>query len=266
MTHRGGEARREPPPVESSRLVVLPDLAQAAASAGERLARRCALAVAGRGECAIALAGGDTPRALYARLASEPLRSRIPWRQVRVFWGDERGVPPQDPRSNFRMAQEALLSRVPIPDHRIHRMPAERADAEAAAEAYAALLREHLPAAADGWPQFDLILLGLGEDAHTASLFPGAPVLREARRPVVAYQVPHLGMSRMTLTLPVLNHAAEVVFLVAGAQKAQALWAVLEGPRDPDRVPAQGIKPVAGTVVWIVDAAAASRLTRSSNG
>ena len=106
MTHRGEEARREPPPVESSRLVVLPDLAQAAAAAAERFARRCALAVAGRGECAIALAGGDTPRALYARLASEPLRSRIPWRQVRVFWGDERGVPPQDPRSNFRMAQD----------------------------------------------------------------------------------------------------------------------------------------------------------------
>src|SRR5438445_12266305 len=142
------------------------------------------------------------------------------------------------------MAQEALLSRVPIPDHRIHRMPAERADAEAAAGAYAAVLREHLPAAADGWPQRDLVLLGLGEDAHAASLFPGAPVLRETRRLVVAYPVPHLGMSRMTLTLPVLNHAAEVMFLVSGAQTAPALWAVLEGRRDPDRVPAQGIRPV----------------------
>jgi 6-phosphogluconolactonase len=269
VTDRAGEAQpaqSSRPPGPAPELVVLPDLAQAAAAAAERFARRCVRVVADRGECAIALAGGDTPRALYARLAFEPLRSRIPWSQVRVFWGDERGVPPQDPRSNFRMAQEALLSRLPIPDHRIHRMPAERADAEAAAEEYAAVLREHLPAAADGWPQLDLVLLGLGEDGHTASLFPGAPVLRETRRLVVAYPVPHLGMSRMTLTLPVLNHAAEVMFLVSGAQKAQALWAVLEGPRDPDRVPAQGIRPVAGAVVWIVDAAAASRLTRSSKG
>ncbi len=263
MTEVGRAARREPvPPGASPELVVLPDLASAAAVAAERFVSRCARAVADRGECAIALAGGDTPRALYARLAADPVRDRIAWGRVRLFWGDERGVSPQDARSNFRMAQEALLSRVPVPDNRIHRMPAERPDLAEAAEAYAALLREHLPAAADGWPRFDLVLLGLGEDAHTASLFPGAPALHEARRPVAAYEVPHLGMSRMTLTLPVLNHAGEVLFLVSGAPKAQALRAVLEGPRDPDRVPAQGVRPVAGEVVWIVDGAAASRLTR----
>ena len=245
-------------------MLVVPDLAAAAEAAAARVARRCEMAVADRGECAIALAGGDTPRALYARLASDPLRTRIPWGRVRVFWGDERGVPPTDPRNNFQMAQDSLLTHVPVPHHRIHRMPAEDADGDAAAEAYAALLREYLPAAPEGWPRLDLVLLGLGEDAHTASLFPGAAVLRERRRLVVSYYVPHLEMSRMTLTFPVLNHAAEVLFLVSGAQKAGALNAVLEGPRDPDRVPAQGVQPSPGALAWIVDAAAASELTRRS--
>ncbi len=242
---------------------MVPDLATAAEAAANRVARRCETAVASRGECAVALAGGDTPRALYARLASDPLRTRIPWGRVRVFWGDERGVPPTDPRSNFRMAQDTLLSHVPVPPDHVHRMPAESRDGDAAAEAYAALLREHLPVAEGGWPRLDLVLLGLGEDAHTASLFPGAAVLRETRRPVVSYYVPHLGMSRMTLTLPVLNHAAEVLFLVSGAQKAGALHVVLDGPRDPDLVPAQGIRPSDGALTWIVDAAA-SQLTRRS--
>jgi 6-phosphogluconolactonase len=254
VTGVGRAPRRDPD------LAILPDLASAAQVAADRVASRCARAIEARGECAIALAGGDTPRALYARLATPPVKGRIAWGRLRVFWGDERGVAPEDPRSNFRMAQEALLSRVPVPADRIHRMPADRADLEAAAEAYAALLREHLPAAPDGWPRFDLVLLGLGEDAHTASLFPGSPVLGETRRAVVAYEVPHLGMSRMTLTLPVLNHAGEVLFFVSGARKAQALWAVLEGPPDPDRVPPQGIRPADGRVVWVVDAAAASRL------
>ena len=242
-------------------MLVVPDLSAAAAAAAERIARRCEQAAASRGECAIALSGGETPRALYARLAADPFRRRIPWPRIRVFWGDERGVPPDDPQSNYRMARELLLDAVPVPADRIHRMPAERPDREAAAEAYAALLRAHLPEAADGWPRFDLVLLGLGDDAHTASLFPHAPALRETRRAVLAVDAPHLGMTRMTLTPPVLNHAGEIIFLVAGPQKAQAVRAVLEGPRQPDAVPAQAITPVDGTLVWIVDAAASSALT-----
>jgi len=242
-------------------VLVFPDFAAAAAAAAERVARRCERAVAERGECAIALSGGDTPRALYARLAMAPFRERIPWQRLRLFWSDERCVPPDDPQSNYRMARETLLARVPVPDNQIHRMPAERPEGEAAAEAYAALLRAHLPPTADGWPRFDLVLLGLGADAHTASLFPHAPGLREARRAVLAYEVPHLGMSRMTLTPPVLNHAREILFLVAGPEKARALRAVLEGPCQPDAVPAQAIRPVDGTLVWIVDASAASALT-----
>ncbi|HEX9246105.1 MAG TPA: 6-phosphogluconolactonase, partial [bacterium] len=199
-----------PSPPPHPEVLVVPDLSAAAAAAAERIARRCEQAAASRGECAIALSGGETPRALYARLAADPFRRRIPWPRIRVFWGDERGVPPDDPRSNYRMAREMLLDAVPVPADRIHRMPAERPDREAAAEAYAALLRAHLPQTADGWPRLDLVLLGLGDDAHTASLFPHAPALRETRRAVLAVDAPHLGMTRMTLTPPVLNHAGEI--------------------------------------------------------
>lgn len=241
-------------------LTVASDLDAAARLAASRVARRCAAALAERGECALALAGGDTPRALYRLLAAEPLRSEMPWERLRVFWGDERGVPPTHPQSNYRMTHETLLSHVPVlPDH-IHRMPAERPDGAEAADEYAALLRALLPVSTDGVPRLDLVLLGLGADAHTASLFPSTPVLRETRRLVVSYHVPALGMSRMTLTLPALNHAGEVLFLVSGASKAGALAAVLEAPRDPERIPAQGVRPVSGPVVWIVDTAAASQL------
>ena len=251
-------------PGQGPEVLIFPDRGAAADAAAQRVAESCARAVDRRGECAVALSGGDTPRDLYARLVEDPLRHRIAWDRLQVFWGDERGVPPTDPRSNFRMAQQTLLASVPIPSDRIYRMPAEQADGAAAAEAYEALLRAHTPAAPDGWPQLDLVLLGLGEDAHTASLFPHSPVLREAHRSVVVYEVPRLGMARMTLTPPVLNHAAEVIFLVAGEGKAPALRMVLEGPHDPDRVPAQLVRPISGGPAWFVDAAAASQLTRPS--
>jgi 6-phosphogluconolactonase len=245
-------------------VLVFPDLQAVSRAAAERVVRRCEEAQAERGECALALAGGETPRTLYTDLARDPFRSAIRWERVQVFWGDERCVPPEDPRSNFRMAQEALLSRVPVPPENIHRMPAERSDLAAAAREYAETLRARLPRTSDGWPRFDLILLGLGEDAHTASLFPHAPVLTETRAAVVAYHVPHLQTDRMTLTPPVLNHAREVLFLVAGERKAHALWMVLEGPREPEVAPAQAVRPLNGVVVWLVDAAAARHLSRSS--
>ena len=245
-------------------VLILPDRETLSEAAAERVARRCTETQNERGECAVALSGGETPKTLYARLAREPFRSAIRWERVRLFWGDERCVPPDDPRSNFRMAQETLLSRVPIPPENVHRMPAERSDLAVAAREYADVLRAHLPRTADGWPRFDLILLGLGEDAHTASLFPRAPALTETRAAVVAYHVPHLRADRMTLTPPVLNRAREVLFLVAGEQKAHALWMVLEGPRQPEAAPAQVVKPVDGSLVWLVDAAAASLLSQSS--
>jgi len=243
-------------------VVVLPDLAAVAAGAAERVATICARAVASRGACAVALSGGETPKLLYARLAAEPYRGRIPWQRLHVFWGDERCVPPDDPRSNYRMAYETLLAKVPVPVEHIHRMPADTADHKAAAAAYAATLRAVVPVTADGWPRFDLVLLGLGDNAHTASLFPRTEALRERERAVVAQFIEDAGMWRMTLTVPVLTHAAEILFLVSGASKAEAVRAALEGPADPDDVPAALIRPVDGRVTWLLDAPAASRLTR----
>jgi len=243
-------------------IVVLSDPPAVAAQAAERFAAICGRAAASRGACAVALSGGETPKLLYARLAAEPYRSRVPWDRLQVFWGDERCVPPDDPRSNFRLAHEMLLSKVPLPENRIHRMPADTADHAAAAAAYAETLRAVLPAAADGWPRFDLVLLGLGDNAHTASLFPRTEALRERDRAVVAEFIDDAGMWRMTLTVPVLTRAAEILFLVSGASKAEAVRAVLEGPADPENLPATLIRPVDGRVTWLLDAPAASRLTR----
>jgi 6-phosphogluconolactonase len=243
-------------------ILVFPDPAAVAAEAAERFAAICARTVASRGAFAPALSGGETPKALYGRLAEEPYRSRIPWGRVQVFWGDERCVPPDDPRSNFRSAHELLLSKVAVPADHIHRMPADTADHNAAAAAYAETLRAVLPRTADGWPRFDLVLLGLGDNAHTASLFPRSAALRERGRAVVAECVEDAGMWRMTLTVPVLTHAAEILFLVSGASKAEAVRAVIEGPANPDDVPAALIRPVDGRLTWVLDAPAASRLTR----
>jgi 6-phosphogluconolactonase len=242
-------------------VVVLPDRAAFVTEAAGRISDRCRLIAGGRGECAIALTGGDTPGPIYASLAREPYRSQIPWNRVRIFWGDERCVPPGDPQSNFRAAWQALLSRVPVlPDH-VHRMPGEWADLDRAAREYEALLRSHVPRSADGWPRFDLILLGLGDNAHIASLFPHAPALHETGRAVVAYYVAQARMARMTLTPPVLNSATEVLFIVSGRKKAEAVRRTLEGPHEPDAVPAQLVRPTDGRLVWLMDAQAASRLS-----
>jgi len=253
-------------PAPSISVVVRPDLESASVEAAEQFVVAARSAVAARGECAVALAGGSTPRRLYETLASAPYRDRIPWGGVRVFFGDERCVPPDDPRSNYHMARAFLLARIPVPGDRVHRMPAERCDLDAAAEEYEWTLRRHLPKAPDGWPRFDWVLLGLGDNAHTASLFPGAPVVHEARRAVVSVYVPEVRANRMTVTPLVLNHAAAVVFLAAGPGKADAVRRVLEGPWDPDAAPAQVVRPVDGTLSWLLDAAAAARLTRPLSG
>ncbi len=224
---------------------------------------RCArAAVAARGGFTVALSGGSTPRRMLQLLAEPPFREQVDWARLDVFWGDERAVPPDDPDSNYGMARGALLSKVPVPSARVHRMAAERDDRDAAAQDYAAEIARTLGVPPEGEPPaFDLVLLGMGPDGHTASLFPQTAALRETRRWVVRNYVPKFSADRLTLTAPILNRGATILFLVAGADKAPVLQEVLEGPPDPERLPSQLIRPVAGRLVWLVDQAAAARLT-----
>ena len=223
----------------------------------QTLARRFVAAarasVARRGAFRVALAGGTTPARAYALLAALP-EGEVPWPQVHVYWGDERPVPPDHPDSNYRMAHEALLAHVPVPPEHIHRMHGEAQDLEAAAADYALGLADGFGIATGGDPpRFDLVLLGMGPEGHTASLFPASPVLG-SRAWVAAPFVPALGMRRLTLTPWVINAARAVIFGVAGANKAAALAAVLRGAHEPQRFPAQAIAPEAGTTEWLLDA------------
>lgn len=239
-------------------IIALPNPAAVARAAAERIVALAAAAIAGRGRFSMALAGGGTPEATYSLLASDEFAARVDWPRVHVFWGDERCVPPDDPGSNFRMADAALLSQVPIPVGNVHRMCGEL-EPQAAAEDYAGELRAFF---ATPWPRFDLILLGMGNDGHTASLFPGSAALRETGRPVVSVTAHYQDRPacRVTLTPRAINEAREVLFLVTDAAKAEILRAVLEGPKGP--YPAQQIHPTSGQLTWLVDAAAASELAR----
>jgi 6-phosphogluconolactonase len=216
------------------------------------------------GRFAVALSGGSTPKQLYELLASAEFRDRVPWANIHFFWGDERHVPPTHPNSNYRMAYEAMLSKVPVPAANIHRVPAEDPDAKRAAQAYEDELRRSFQLKSDQLPGFDLVLLGMGGDGHTASLFPGTSALVEAARLVVAVWVQKLNEFRITLTLPVLNAAALVLFLVVGQEKAEVLHKVLEPAEGSDPIPAQLIQPTEGEAKWLVDQRAASRLTINS--
>lgn len=238
-------------------LRVFDDLGALARAAAEEITKSAEEAIAARGRFTIALSGGNTPRPAYRLLAEEPWRDRIDWSRVHVFWGDDRHVPPDHPDSNFGMAHDALLSKVPIPPGNVHRMRTEKPDAETAAEEYAWTLRSAFDLDGGEWPRFDLVLMGLGEDGHTASLFPGSDAVRERSRLVVAPWVSSLRTYRITLTPPVFNRAALALFLVSGEEKAAALKAVLEGDFQPDRFPAQIVRPEDGRLLWLIDRAAA---------
>jgi 6-phosphogluconolactonase len=244
-------------------LIVVDTAEDLARSAAEMVSGLAQEAVARTGRFVIALSGGSTPERLYRVLAGEPgVRGAIPWFHVHVCWGDERHVPPAHPDSNYRMAYDALLSRVPIPAAQVHRIAAEDEDAGFVASAYERTLREVFDLGEGEWPRFDLLLLGMGADGHTASLFPGSPALRERARLVVAPWVDRFDARRITLTLPVLTHAAHTLLLVAGPDKAATLRDVLEGPDQPDRFPVQGLRESGGAVTWLVDRAAASALAK----
>lgn len=230
-----------------------------ARAAAEEWCARALAAVEGSGRFAVALAGGSTPRALYALLAdpAAPYHDALPWARTHVFFGDERTVPPDHPQSNYGMAREALLARVALRPENVHRIRGEE-EPEAAARAYEDELRAFFGPA----PRFDLVLLGMGAEGHTASLFPGSPALEEASRLVVAPLVPVPGGRRITLTLRALDAAARVLFLVSGASKADTLARVLSRGSGAEALPAARVRPVDGTVLWLVDRAAAAASAR----
>jgi 6-phosphogluconolactonase len=234
-------------------------------TAAEEFHRLACAAVASRGRFSVALSGGSTPKRLYQILAAPPWRDTLDWSRIELFFGDERSVPPDDEDSNYHMAREAMIEPLGLSPTRVHRMEAERPNLEAAAQAYEATLARSfgLPAGALARPPaFDLVLLGMGPDGHTASLFPYTAALRETKRWCVPNWVPQQNTHRMTLTVPVLNRAGVVMFLVAGGDKAEPLAAVLEGPPDHERLPSQRIQPICGKLLFLVDPAASERLER----
>ena len=233
------------------------DLFEAAA---EDFVEQATGAVQARGRFTAALSGGSTPKGLFQVLSSKD-HDRLPWDRMFFFWGDERHVSPEDPESNYRMARETLLSKVPIPEQNIFRVPAEDSDANRAAEKYEGTLKQFFAPPAGQFPQFDLVLLGMGPDGHTASLFPQTKGLQEKQRLVIANWVEKFSTDRITFTAPLLNAARVVEFLVAGSDKAPALREVLEGNASPDLYPSKMIRPVNGKLVWMVDQAAAAGLT-----
>lgn len=238
-------------------LKVVPDAA-ALSHAGAEEFSCCALtAIAERGRFCVALSGGNTPRGMNAELAAQS-KDSLPWDKIFVFFGDERHVPPEDSESNYRMARESLLSKVPIPEENVHRILAEL-PGPAAAVQYEMDMRTFFQAPAGAWPRFDLVFLGLGDDGHTASLFPGSPALKEQSRIVVANWVEKFNAYRITLTYPVLNHAEQVAFMVSGRSKAQILKAILSSS-PLCSYPAQCVRPKDGKLLWIVDKDAAGLL------
>jgi 6-phosphogluconolactonase len=234
---------------------IVPDAVTLARVGADEFHRAAEAAVQERGRFSVALSGGNTPRAVYFLLASE--HKNLPWDRIHIFFGDERHVPPDHPDSNFRMASESLLSKVPIPEKNIHRIHAEL-EAEAAATEYDQQMRDFFHLSNRDWPRFDLIFLGIGEDGHTASLFPGSKALTEESSRVTANWVDKFKTFRITLTLPVINHAAEVVFMVSGAGKSQILGEILQP--GSQKYPAQSVRPENGRLLWLVDEDAGSLL------
>ena len=222
--------------------------------------RLAAESVVTHGRFTIALSGGSTPRKSYNLLAGEPYRSQIDWALVEVFLGDERCVPADDAESNFRMAHETLLSKVPIAEKQIHRMPADQPDRHAAVQDYVIEMQHVF--GTTGIPSFDLIQLGMGPEGHTASLFPHSAALHEQERLIVPVTTPKPPPDRLTFTPPLLNAARHVLFLVTGSDKADAVHEVIEGEYNPDQYPAQIVRPSHGEVTWMLDTAAASKLSR----
>ena len=243
---------------------ILPDAKALAERGADLFAFAAQEAAAARGTFTVALSGGQTPRPLYALLARQQFAQKIPWRRVHLYWGDERCVPPDDEASNYGLAYETFIRHVPIPAENVRRMRGED-DPEEAARAYERLLSQPPALAASSkaeLPVLDFVILGLGPDGHTASLFPHSPALAEEERLAVVNEGQGTG-KRLTVTYPVLNAARRVVFVVSGAAKAGMVAEVIEGLRAIEAIPAQAVAPVHGAVVWLLDEAAGSELSET---
>ncbi len=239
---------------------IYPDTETLSQQAAQYIVRVAQESISAHRRFTLALSGGSTPKKLYGMLAEEPYRSQIDWTLVDIFWSDERCVPPDDMESNYHMAQQVLLSKVPIPANQIHRMPADQTDRHAASYAYTLEMQQAF--GSDGVPNFDLIQLGMGPEGHTASLFPHQASLHEQQRLVMPVVVSKPPPPRLTFTPRLLNAASHVLFLVTGAEKQDAVQAVLEGEYQPDEYPAQIVKPSRGEVTWMLDTAATGKLQR----
>jgi len=242
---------------------ILADGAAIAKRAAQEFIQAAAAAVRERGVFHVALAGGSTPKALYGLLANDPaMRSQVPWDKIQVFFGDERHVGPGHADSNFRMATEAMLSKVPLKANQVTRIKGECPDAGQAAHEYEDAIAVHFHLKAGEFPRFDLLLVGMGNEGHTLSLFPGTKALHADGRIVVSNWVGKLYTDRITLTAPAACAAAEILFMVTGADKALALKGVLEGPYEPEQMPAQLLQPKNGKLLWLVDTAAGGMLSK----
>ncbi|NIS81213.1 MAG: 6-phosphogluconolactonase [Anaerolineales bacterium] len=249
---------------------IVSDTKELAEVAVKRFTTLVEKAIAKRGVFRVSMAGGSTPRGMYVRLAQPEIAEKIDWSKIQIFWGDERCVPPDHGDSNYRLVKETLLDNVPIPDENVFRVRGELAP-EQAANDYITALRGAFgldPAGGhvngiESRPRFDLILLGMGKDGHTASLFPGLGAIHETERWVAAHFVDKLDTWRVTLTPVVLNAAANVVFLVSGASKAARIAEVLEGPFRPHDLPAQIVRPTNGQLLWLIDEQAAAVLNKN---
>lgn len=244
----------------SSRVEVLSDSEALSHKAAETFVNGSKKSVAERGRFAAAISGGSTPTRLYTLLGTSAYRDRVDWQHVHLFWVDERCVPKEHEKSNFRIAFDALLSRAPVPDGNIHRIKGEEVP-EKAARDYERVMRRFFGIS---WmPMFDLVILGVGKDGHTASLFPGSKSLEETARLAVPVYLDEPDLNRVTLTLPVLNHAFQIVFLVTGRSKADILSAILEDEEKKKRFPAGLVRPVEGSLTWLIDRDAAEKLNRN---
>jgi 6-phosphogluconolactonase len=247
----------------AAKVEVFADAEAVSRAAAEAFVRAGREATTARGRYTVVLSGGSTPQRMYQLLTAAPLRDAVDWSRVEFFWGDERAVPPDHKDSNFHAADVELLQKVPVPKEHIFRVVAEQADRSVAAREYQTAIARSFGVSADGPPPaFDLVFLGMGPDGHTASLFPGNAALAETTKWVVPVDgAPKPPPARVSLTPTILNAARAVLFLAAGADKADRLREVLEGPYEPDRLPSQRIRPTNGTLGWYVDRAAATHLS-----